>query len=272
MEVRPDLKEVEPLLQKLAQFGSVFHKNNHEIWSHLRNKEDFDGIYELPPKTRAPLEQVYGIGRDIAVCMGLQLEAFNQPEMYPTLKKFVASFDGGWLDEIDTLTEQSRAAKDVYASLQRKLWSVDQMIRLYDSQISLLHDVRRTLDALRRSSTYAFDADQGPQSSSSVPSGGDSPPADIYDMTYRIAVLWFGDPKARFAKGFVLAGIALVAAPWWQPILQKLAVQRLGIPDEFLANADTGMFWSGWGLIAIGIALYIWIKWRDPVAAFKHNA
>lgn len=263
MEVRPDLKEVEPLLQKLFQFGAVFHKNNHEVWSHLRNKEDFDRIYEMPQETRGPLEEIYCVGRDLAVFMGSQLDAFNQPDMFPTLKKFVDSFDGGWLDEIDVLAGHSQAAKDIQASLDHKLWSVEQMIQLYDSQLSLLQDVRRTLDALKRSDTYAFDSDEVPTGSSSASASTDSTSSNALNTLYRIAALWFGDPKARFAKFFVAAGVALVAARWWQPIIQQLAVRNLGIPNDFLADADSGMFWSGWVLITIGVSLYVWIKLRD---------
>lgn len=85
-------------------------------------------------------------------------------------------------------------------------------------------------------------------------------PRTAWDTIYGIAILWFGDPNARFAKFFAVAGVALIAAPWWQPVLQQLAVKYLGIPETFLANADNAMFWSGWLLIAIALGLYIWIK------------
>jgi len=85
-------------------------------------------------------------------------------------------------------------------------------------------------------------------------------PRTGWSTIYGIALLWFGDPNARFAKFFAVGGFALVAAPWWQPVLQQLAVKHLGIPDTFLANADGAMFWSGWVLIAIALGLYVWVK------------
>ena len=39
------------------------------------------------------------------------------------------------------------------------------------------------------------------------------------DTVYGIALLWYGDPNARFAKFLAGAGVALITAPWWQPIL-----------------------------------------------------
>ncbi|WP_145218168.1 hypothetical protein [Gimesia alba] len=80
------------------------------------------------------------------------------------------------------------------------------------------------------------------------------------ETIHAIALLWFGDPNARFAKFFAIAGVALIAAPWWQPVLQQLAVRYLGIPDPLLANADSAMFWSGWVFVVIALVLYIWIK------------
>ena len=91
---------------------------------------------------------------------------------------------------------------------------------------------------------------------------------DILDTIYKLAKLWLGDPRSRVAKLLIVAGIALIAAPWWQPIVQNLAVRHLNIDESFLANTDRTMFVSGWCLVIGGIALYAYLKRiPDTVAA-----
>lgn len=158
MEIRPDFKDVETLLQRLVQFASVFDKNNFEMWPHLKNNEDFDHVYRLDWDSRGPLENIYRDGRDLAVFMSRQLVAFNYPDVCSTLKKFVDSFDNGWLYQLDLLRNNFQKAKDIHATFERQLWSVEQMINLYDAQISLLEDVKRTLDGLRESDIYKFES------------------------------------------------------------------------------------------------------------------
>jgi hypothetical protein len=149
---------VEKLLQRLLIYASIFHKNNIEKWPHLKNREDFDNVYELDSHSRCPLERIYFDGRDLAVFMSHQLEAFNNPDSFPTLKKYVDSFDNGWLYEIDFLRDNFQKAKDIFSTLERQLWSVKQMIDLFDEQISLLEDVKKTFNGLRESDIYKFES------------------------------------------------------------------------------------------------------------------
>jgi len=263
VEIRPDFKEVESLLQRLVQFGNVFYVNNHEKWSHLKHKEDFNRVYSLPRETRIPLEEIYSVGRDIAVFMGSRLDAFNDPESFPTLKKYVDSFDGTWVDQVDHLTSLSKAASDTHSKLGEPFWSVDQMIQLFDTQLSLLKDVRRTLDGLRTSSSYAFDASESVPSSQQTQPAYASPVSQFFEIIYRIAVLWVGDPKSRYPTLLALAGIALIAAPWWQQVFQQAAVKYFQLPGDFLAKSESSLFWSGWVFVGISVVLYVWLKSRE---------
>ena len=82
----------------------------------------------------------------------------------------------------------------------------------------------------------------------------------ILDTVYELALLWLGDPSARFAKYFAIAGTAMIAAPWWQPVVQQLAVKHLGVPDRSFHYVDQSIFWSGWVFIGIALAVYVWVK------------
>jgi len=249
MQIRPDFTEAEIQLQRLAQFAHVFNRNNHEHWSHLKNRADFDSIYQLTESERNPLEQIYATGRDLAVHMSAKLSAFNWPEQYSTLKRYVDSFDGGWLHEIHLLKEESRAAKEMYASLTNKPWAVGQMIKLYDEQIALLEDVDATLNELRKTDLYS------PRQEKELPAKRDS-----FALVYDLALLILGDPKTRFATGFVIAGTILISAPWWQTFLQQALANHLELDIAILDTNDPKLFWSGWIFVGIGISLYIWIK------------
>ncbi len=146
------------LLQRLVQFASVFYKNEFKEWAHLKNNEDFTHIYGLDRDARGPLESIYRDGRGLALFMSSRLVDFNYPDAYPTLKKFVDSFENGWLYQLDLLRNDSQKAKDIHATLEPQLCSVRKMIALYDDQISLLEDVKATLDGLKESDIYKFES------------------------------------------------------------------------------------------------------------------
>ena len=249
MQIRSDLVEAEVPLQRLAEFALVFNRNNHTNWSHLKNGEDFNAVYKLPDSQRLPLEQIYNTGRDLAVYMSDQLCAFNATERYSTLKRFVDSFDRGSLYRIDFLKNESRAAKDAYASLDNKPWAVGGMIQLYDEQILLLEDVVSTLAELRKTTLY-------------TPGQGKKSPAnrDFFSFLYDLATLILGDPSTRFSKALVLTGTMLISAPWWQAILQQALAKHLGLDTALLDRDDQKLFWSGLMFVGIGVSLYIWIK------------
>ena len=65
MKIRNDFASV--YLKRLLLFGNVFHENNVEHWSHLKNREDFKNIFMLDDEVRYKFEKVYSVGRDLAV-------------------------------------------------------------------------------------------------------------------------------------------------------------------------------------------------------------
>lgn len=157
MEIRKDLKSAELFLNRLLEYAEVFDKFNTETWSRLKNHEDYDLIYDLPREQRADIEPIYGTGRDIAVHMSFQLEAFNQADRYPTITSFIDSFKGSWLDEFDTLGNISKKAKIRATSLKRCPWAVDQMIHLFDHQLEILRAVRDTVNQLKTTDIFKIE-------------------------------------------------------------------------------------------------------------------
>ena len=159
MNIRPDLQAASPLLHRLVEYASVFDRNNREHWPHLKNKEDFKNVYQLPWPQRGPLESIYSDGRDLAAFMSSRLVAFNDAGLFPTLKSFADLFTGGWIDQIDLLQETSRLAEEKAGELENPAWAVGQMIKLFDKQIELLAAVKQTIDGLRQTELYKWESD-----------------------------------------------------------------------------------------------------------------
>ena len=158
VEIRSDFKSVEMLLSRLVQYASAFNEYNHNQWSHLKNRVDFDRVYRLEWDQRGPLEAIYSDGRALAAFMSSRLVAFNNPDEFATLKKFVDSFDNGWLFQTDILNAGSQKAKDICAELENPPWAVLEMIKLYDRQIDLLSVAHQTIEGLRRSDIYKWES------------------------------------------------------------------------------------------------------------------
>lgn len=154
MDIRKDLEPVSQHLQRLMTYGEVFHRNNVKEWSNLCNQQDFDKIYQLSFEDRNPLEKIYSTGRDLAFHMSHKLEAFNYAEDYPTLTSYIESFSKGWLTEIAVLKKISQTAKDKCSELGSYPWAIEMMIVLFDKQIDLLLNIRKTLDIMKTSDLY----------------------------------------------------------------------------------------------------------------------
>lgn len=158
MGVRGDLSSVDMWLQRLAMYAQAFDKNNTQDWPHLKNREDFSRVYSLPVSQCYPLEDLYGNGRDLAVAMSERLVSFNWVQRYPTLKSFVDSFDGGWVNQVDILEEEVSAAESIAIALESCPWAVKQMIELYKAQINMLRGVAHCLEMLRKSDLYLIES------------------------------------------------------------------------------------------------------------------
>ena len=96
MEIRQDFLSVNDYLQRLIKYAEGFEENNLKHWPHLKNKEDFQSIYDLSSEERVPLEKIYSVGRDCAIFMADRLRSFNDPNEHPTLTAYVNSFNRSW--------------------------------------------------------------------------------------------------------------------------------------------------------------------------------
>lgn len=157
MYIRPDLQSVQSLLSRLLEFAKAFTDFRQDL-SHLKHNEDFHRVYELPFEQRQPFEDIYADGGNLAAFMKDRLVEFNDAGLYPTLKSYVDSFDGTWINQTDMLSHQSTQAKIIVNQLPYQIWAISQMIGVFDRQIQLLLGVKQTVAALKASETYQWES------------------------------------------------------------------------------------------------------------------
>ena len=157
MEIRNDLKTAEMFLNRLLEYSKAFSRYNRKDWSHLKNREDYDRVYDLSDDVRYDLEKIYSTGRDISICMSSMLQDFNYADQYPTITSFINSFKGTWLDDFDTLENISKKGKIRSQELKNCPWAVDEMIRLFDRQLDLLKAVKNTLNQLKTTDIFKIE-------------------------------------------------------------------------------------------------------------------
>ena len=84
-----------------------------------------------------------------------------------------------------------------------------------------------------------------------------SVPRSKIEIAFDVFRLWLGDPKTRIPTLLILAGLPLVASPWWQPVVNGFVVKWLEVNPQLLNDSEFWLATSGWVLIILGIILYI---------------
>jgi len=156
MEIRKDFLSVAEFIERLIGYGEAFAEYDSR-WSHLKNKEDFDCIYQFDWQDKAPLEKIYSDGRECAGGMASQLLSFNYSDKYPTLTHFINSIEGGWVSEVEELKDATIKAKKKCQEIGCNLWSIGEMIDLFEEQIKLLEATGNTLKILKGSRLYKIE-------------------------------------------------------------------------------------------------------------------
>lgn len=137
-EIREDFRPVEKFLQRALVYSHQLREFNHNDWVHLRNREDFHQIYNLPDSQRYPLERIYQDGRDLASQLSHLLCEFNSVGEYPTFKSFVDAVREYVSSEPLKLKEALVEAETVLPGVPQPPWAIDQMIRLSREQLNMV--------------------------------------------------------------------------------------------------------------------------------------
>lgn len=162
MEMRKDFESVSTFLYRLAGIGTEFDRLNNEDWPHLKNFEDFEKVYALPPPQRHLLEDLYGKGRECAIFMGSHLKEFNNVRRFPSLVSYIDSFDNTWAYDQDSLQTFIDKVKFIVESLDQSPWAVRKMVHVFESQLSLLSAVRDTVTLLKQTNLYKIEKGEMP--------------------------------------------------------------------------------------------------------------
>ena len=140
--MRSDLNSVSDELARVDALASQFRENNTDYWPHLKNKEDFSLVYQLPDELRMPLENLYGEGRNLSVSMTCQLMSYLDVSEHPTFTSYVEHIETqvkGWLPHSLGILKAAETALD---KLTHKPWSVREMLKIQESQIRIMQSLQ----------------------------------------------------------------------------------------------------------------------------------
>ncbi|MBN2099889.1 MAG: hypothetical protein JW753_09885 [Dehalococcoidia bacterium] len=130
------------MIDRLVTYAREFGTYNVRDWSHLKNQEDYQGVYRLPPEARGPLESVYVNGRDLAIGMADLLQGFHEVGMYPTFKSYVAAIEKSIETSLARAREVIANGKKTTSDSPEHPWACGEMIRLYEVQVRILESLR----------------------------------------------------------------------------------------------------------------------------------
>lgn len=156
MDVRKDFEEVKTYIASLLNFSKQFSSYD-ERWIHYKNREDFDHIFTFSARDKLEVERLYSTGRNMASYMAEMLARINHDfSKFPNLTSVVVFFDGNCVYR-DYDANVSDRAVDICISYDVDLYSVTQMSMLFKEQESLLSEVRKSLDILKRTNLYKLE-------------------------------------------------------------------------------------------------------------------
>jgi hypothetical protein len=157
--IRPDFESVKTQLTRLLIYSEQAHEFNIKDWSHLKNQEDYDKVYDLESELLFRYEKIYSDGRNLAVWISQHFCSFNDVGSYPTLKSFVEYFEGSWVYHIEELKAQTKLARDLIKH-KGSPWAIEQMVGIYESEIKILEATLVLIDELKASDLYLRESGQ----------------------------------------------------------------------------------------------------------------
>ena len=84
---------------------------------------------------------------------------------------------------------------------------------------------------------------------------------ELYTFILAALRLYWGDTETRAPKPIIRTGLGLLAAPIWELVVYLIAGEKYSaIIDKYQAESQI----TGFILLVVGIALFIWLKCRNP--------
>ncbi len=151
-KVRKDFQSIEEDIYRLYEYGKVFHKIRDDF-THYKNREDFNKIYNLPKEQREVFERLYSIGGDSSFALYSILENLNELRFYPTLSRIIDDLEKSlhWEEKINSILKQSQYQ---LKNLDIDIYAVEGMNNLHQDERELLTEIERIVKQLKQSDLY----------------------------------------------------------------------------------------------------------------------
>lgn len=151
-KIRKDFQSIEEETFKLNEYGKIFH-NIRDEYTRFRNQEDFQRIYSLEEELQRTFDRLYSSGANCSFNIYHILENINYFDFYPTLTDLINELDEKFscITNLETILFNS---KEACTQLEFSLYSIEEMNRLHEKQISYLSNIKDIITTIKESKLY----------------------------------------------------------------------------------------------------------------------
>ncbi len=216
MALRPDFEEVKGPLDRLYVYGRAFDEYNREKWPHYRNGEDFERVFRLSSEEQTAYEQLFCDGRDCAVTMAdFMCGGYNDVRRFPTLRSYVAAFEGGWVYQTGILRANLAEVAALGEKHGKQPWAVRAMADLFQNQIEMLEASAVVLAQLKNTPLYRREGGEPEPAPPAAPAAGDDDAVFLQNILAFVLLLGVGLVGFSFlpAKAAMLWLVFAIAVP-----------------------------------------------------------
>jgi len=148
-KIRKDFQSIEEEIYRLTEYGRVF-STIRDRYSELKNREDFDRIYNLPIEQKQCFEFLYASGGDSSFNIFNILLRINDVKYYPTLTHVIQDLEKiiNWIIELEEILYKS---EEEYTHLDISLYSILEMQLLHKQQLEYLYYISPIISILKNS-------------------------------------------------------------------------------------------------------------------------
>lgn len=151
--MRSDLKQIEDKVARIREYAKALGEFDRD-WSHLKNQEDYSSVWHLPEPHKQPLDALYAEGRQDAVNLKNWFLELDNPALRPTLTSFVDDTLPALEETLEKSKARLEAAKSAHEELDRRFWSISQMLQLTEKQSKIVAAAIQVLQSMKNSNIY----------------------------------------------------------------------------------------------------------------------
>ena len=156
MTIREDFKSEKDLLDKLIVYSENPRGLLHfeKWWDDCKTEEDFNKVSNLTKDKRGIFKNFYISGKHFAKNLKECLLVWNRVTKFPLFNDYINYIEKEWLTSYSNLEQNLKTIKKQNEKLPTKINAINNMIHLYEQQLSILKSLFQWVNQARRSDLY----------------------------------------------------------------------------------------------------------------------